>query len=66
MGGKKFATRDTFAKGAGGTMRHTSEMQTDGKWTPLGDETCQKAREVVGLAGACDVEAGRARAQAWR
>jgi hypothetical protein len=43
MSGKKFATRDTFAKGAGGTMRHTSDMQMDGKWAPLGDETCKKA-----------------------
>jgi uncharacterized protein DUF1579 len=43
MAGKGFKTRDTFAKAAGGSMRHTSEMQTDGKWTAIGDETCKKA-----------------------
>jgi hypothetical protein len=43
MGGKKFATRDTFVKGAGGTFKRTGEMQQDGKWTALGDETCRKA-----------------------
>jgi len=43
MGGKKFTTRDTFGKAAGGAMKHSWEMQQDGKWTPLGDETCKKA-----------------------
>lgn len=43
MGGKKYATRDTFAKAEGGAMKHSWEMQTDGKWSPLGDETCKKA-----------------------
>jgi uncharacterized protein DUF1579 len=43
MGGKKFMGRDTFAKGADGSFRHTSEMQLEGKWTAMGDETCKKA-----------------------
>jgi hypothetical protein len=43
MGGKKFGTRDTFAKGAGGALKHTTEMQADGKWVLLSDETCHKA-----------------------
>jgi uncharacterized protein DUF1579 len=43
MGGQKFGTRDTFAKGAAGTLKHNWEMQQDGKWTPLGDESCHKA-----------------------
>lgn len=43
MGGKRFSTRDTFAKAAGGTMRHTWDVQTEGKWVPVGDETCKKA-----------------------
>jgi hypothetical protein len=41
MAGKRFKTRDTFTKGAG-TLRHLSEIETDGKWLPLGDETCRK------------------------
>src|SRR5258707_8117965 len=43
MGGKKFTTRDNFAKAAGGAMKHTSEMQADGKWTQTFEETCKKA-----------------------
>ena len=43
MGGKKFTTRDNFAKAAGGAMKHTSEMQADGKWTQTFEETCHKA-----------------------
>jgi hypothetical protein len=43
MGGKKFTTRDTFAKAPGGALKHSWEMQADGKWSPLGDETCKKA-----------------------
>jgi hypothetical protein len=41
MGGQKVMTRDTFVKSAG-TLKHSWEMQIDGKWTPLGDETCKK------------------------
>jgi hypothetical protein len=43
MGGKKFTTRDNFAKAAGGAMKHTSELQTDGKWAQTLEETCHKA-----------------------
>jgi hypothetical protein len=42
MGGKKFVTRDTFVKGDG-TLKRIGEMQTDGKWVPLAEETCKKA-----------------------
>lgn len=42
MAGKRFKARDTFTKGAG-TLRHSWEIEIDGKWTPLGDETCRKA-----------------------
>jgi hypothetical protein len=41
MAGKRFATRDTFTKGRG-TLRHASEIEVDGKWLELGDETCRK------------------------
>jgi hypothetical protein len=43
MAGKKFPARDSFAKVSGGAMKHTSEMQADGKWALTGDETCHKA-----------------------
>ena len=42
MGGKKMMGRDTFTKNADGTLRHAWEMQMDGKWVPMGDETCRK------------------------
>jgi hypothetical protein len=42
MGGKKIMGRDAFIKNADGSMRHTWEMQLDGKWTSIGDETCRK------------------------
>ena len=42
MGGQKMTTRDSFAKGSDGTLRHDWEAQLDGKWTPLGTETCRK------------------------
>lgn len=41
MAGKRFKTRDTFTKGPG-TLRHSWEIETGGKWAPLGDETCRK------------------------
>jgi hypothetical protein len=44
MGGKKMAVRDTFTKGADGSLVHAWEAQMDGKWTPLGSETCKKQR----------------------
>jgi hypothetical protein len=43
MGGQKMMGRDTFTKAAAGSMKHTWEMQMEGKWTPAGDETCKKA-----------------------
>jgi hypothetical protein len=45
MGGQKMMGRDTFAKAAGGSMKHSWEMQVDGKWVPMGDETCRKAEK---------------------
>lgn len=42
MGAQKAMGRDTFAKSSG-SMKHTWEMQIDGNWTPMGDETCRKA-----------------------
>ena len=42
MGGKKIASRDTFTKAGDGTLKHAWEAQVDGKWTPMGDETCRK------------------------
>ena len=44
MGGKKMAARDTFTKAADGSwLKHDWEGQIDGKWMPLGSETCKKA-----------------------
>jgi hypothetical protein len=42
MGGKKMAVRDTFTKAADGSLTHSWEAQIDGKWTPLGSETCRR------------------------
>ncbi|MEO6212312.1 MAG: DUF1579 family protein [Vicinamibacterales bacterium] len=42
MGGQTMKGRDTFTKSGPASMKHTWEMQMDGKWMPLGDETCQK------------------------
>lgn len=43
MGGQKMTGRDTFAKKSDGTLVHTAEMQKDGNWTSMGEETCHKA-----------------------
>jgi hypothetical protein len=43
MGGKKMAVRDTFTKGTD-SLTHAWEGQIEGKWTPLGSETCKKQR----------------------
>jgi hypothetical protein len=40
-GQKPMKSRDTFTRSAG-TMRHAWEMQVNGKWMELGDETCKK------------------------
>ena len=42
MGGQKVNGRDTFTKSGPTSMRHSWEMEIGGKWTPAGDETCQK------------------------
>lgn len=43
MGGKKMRARDTFVKAGDGSFKHSWEMQMDGKWRPMGDETCRKS-----------------------
>lgn len=44
MGDQKLMGRDTFAKGEAGSMKHSWEMQLEGKWTPMGEEVCRKAK----------------------
>lgn len=43
MAGQTISSRDTFTKSAAG-MKHTWEIQVNGKWTPAGEETCQKKK----------------------
>jgi hypothetical protein len=43
MGGQKMQMRDTFVKAADGSLKHEWEGQLEGKWTPMGSETCRKA-----------------------
>jgi uncharacterized protein DUF1579 len=43
MGGKQVQTRDTFVKSGTASMKHDWEGQIDGKWTPMGSETCKRA-----------------------
>ena len=40
-GQKPMRGRDTFTR-SGASLKHTWEMQMDGKWVPLGEETCTK------------------------
>jgi hypothetical protein len=42
MGGKMMMTRETFLKDADGSFRRDAEAQMDGKWAPMGNETCKK------------------------
>jgi hypothetical protein len=42
MAGQSMKSRDTFTKSGPAAMKHTSEMQMDGKWTQVGEETCTK------------------------
>jgi hypothetical protein len=42
MGPQSMTTRDSFTRSGAGSMKHTWEAQIDGKWTPLGEETCTK------------------------
>ena len=42
MAGQTMKSRDTFTKSGPASMKHAWEMQTKGKWMPVGDETCTK------------------------
>lgn len=42
MGGQTMKGRDTFTKSGAASMKHTWELQVNGKWMLVGDETCQK------------------------
>ena len=42
MGGQKMSARDTFTKGAGGSMVHVGEMQSGGSYSKMMEETCRK------------------------
>jgi uncharacterized protein DUF1579 len=42
MGGQTVKGRDTFTKTGTNAMKHATEMQLNGKWTPAGEETCRK------------------------
>lgn len=42
MGGQTMKSRDTFTKSGAASMKHTWEMQMNGKWMPVGEETCNK------------------------
>ena len=42
MGGHAMKSRDTFTRSGAGSMKHTWEGQVDGKWMPLGEETCTR------------------------
>jgi len=44
MMGQKQQARDTFTKtNDGSSFKHASEVQMNGQWTSMGDETCHKA-----------------------
>jgi hypothetical protein len=42
MGPQSFKARDTFTRSGSAAMKHTWEANISGKWTVLGEETCQK------------------------
>lgn len=42
MGAHTMKGRDTFTKAGPATMKHTMEVQMDGKWMTMGEETCTK------------------------
>jgi hypothetical protein len=44
MGPQTFKSRDTFTRSGAGSLKHTWEAQINGKWTPLGEETCTKKK----------------------
>jgi hypothetical protein len=41
-GQKPMKTRDMFARSGAASMKHTWEMQIDGKWVQVGEENCTK------------------------
>jgi hypothetical protein len=41
FGGKTIKVRDTFTKGKG-WIKHMGEIEADGKWTKLDEETCKR------------------------
>jgi uncharacterized protein DUF1579 len=43
MGDQKMGMRDTFTRKADGSMSHVGDMQVNGKWVKMMDETCRKA-----------------------
>lgn len=43
MGENKMGMRDTFTKKADGSMGHVGEMQANGQWTKMMEETCRKS-----------------------
>lgn len=43
MGADKMGMRDTFVKNADGSMGHVSEMQANGQWMKMMEETCKKS-----------------------
>lgn len=42
MQGMTFNGRDTFRKLGNGRLSHTGEIEQDGKWVKVGEETCTK------------------------
>ena len=42
MGPQTVKSRDTFTRSGTGAMKHSWEASMDGKWVPLGEETCRK------------------------
>ena len=44
MAGQTVKGRDTFTKAGPTSMKHSWEMQLDGKWMPAGEETCTKKK----------------------
>jgi hypothetical protein len=42
MMGQKVGMRDTFTKKSDTELVHTFEMQSGGKWMPMGEETCKR------------------------
>ena len=42
MGGQTIKTRERFTKNGAASMKHASDGEVNGKWMPLGEETCTK------------------------